>query len=110
MLKWVVTRGLGQALGHRSSAKCIRFLAIKGGENINSRTALSSAPILLAVKYQSVEALEVLIQVGADANAPGNDALYPIQAAPYSTEIARLLISSGADVDKRFDNMSPYTS
>ncbi|GAB1312076.1 hypothetical protein MFIFM68171_02286 [Madurella fahalii] len=97
-----------QAFGHRSSAKYIRFLASKGAEDMNSRTALSSTPILLAVEAQSVEALEAaLIQAGADANAPGNDNLYPIQAASYGAEIARLLISSGADVDKRFDNMPP---
>ncbi|XP_076451719.1 E3 ubiquitin-protein ligase MIB2-like isoform X2 [Babylonia areolata] len=99
-------------------ADCVRLLVLQGSANVDARQAGSrSTPLMLAAHKAKLEAVEALLEMGADVNLSDRDADTAFHLAiggkvkgygksaeaeltvAYRVQIANLLISSGAYVD-----------
>ena len=91
----------------------IKRLAI--GAALGAMLALPGAafgdnmPLHEAVKRDNLDAVRLLLELGADVNARDRDGDTPLhEAATWGRpEIARLLLDAGADVNARRDNGDP---
>lgn len=72
-------------------------------EAANIRNGLKATPLHYAAMYGSVEALQFLLEKGADANASNQSGATPLILAAWSFERARLLIEHGATINAATD-------
>ena len=76
---------------------------IKLGAEVNAVDHTGDTALHAAVKSKSIETVRLLLENGADVNAPGNYEYTPLDYATNtrnpSVEIARLLLEQGADVN-----------
>eukprot|EP00755_Sulcionema_specki_P005833 Sspe_Gene.33877::Locus_16489_Transcript_1_1_Confidence_1.000_Length_4034::g.33877::m.33877/K10380/ANK; ankyrin len=65
---------------HTIASQCLRVLA-SAGANLNETDSCGDPPIVVAGKYNRVEAVYELWRLGADLNAPGKDGLGLVHVA-----------------------------
>jgi cytohesin len=83
-------------------------ILISHGANLNAAGIIGCTPLHYAVHGPHTSIVEILLSAGADPGARGPDGAYPppplLTAAIEShTEIARLLLDHGADIEDKFD-------
>ncbi len=79
----------------------LRFLLKSEGENPNQCDETGETPLMLAARKGRVEALQLLIEAGADLDArneAGQTALF-LAVMKEHTEAVRVLIEAGADIN-----------
>jgi ankyrin repeat protein len=79
---------------------------ITAGTDVNTKDAIGTTPLLLAVTKGQKEIVELLIAEGADVNAKMKYGWTPLYFAAFHDykEIAELLIATGADVNAKDDD------
>lgn len=94
---------------------------LQAGHNPNTRAANGSTPLMIAANFGNADMVRLLLEAGADATATrhdGSNALHslacaevlhsPAQAEQKLTEIARMLIQAGANLNQHNnDRLSP---
>ena len=83
----------------RYNRKAIVELLIAKGVDVNSRAAQERTPLnLLTLMTQNVEVARILVQNGADVNAPDSQGTMPLEHAVHQGSLAMidLLLDSGA--------------
>ncbi|HET8824023.1 MAG TPA: ankyrin repeat domain-containing protein, partial [Terriglobales bacterium] len=76
---------------------------VSSREMANVRSGLKATPLHYAAMYGSVEALQFLLEKGADVNASNQSGATPLILAAWSFERARLLVEHGATVNAATD-------
>jgi ankyrin repeat protein len=79
-------------------AKAIQL--IQEGSDIHVKNRHGETPLHLACHYQP-SLVERLVKAGADVNAGNHEGITPLTYAAHDPDIARYLISQGADVHAR---------
>jgi cytohesin len=103
--------GLAPSLGGPSGASVAAVLATSGAD-VNARSASGLTPLIAAVLRREARWVEVLLRAGAHASMPGPRLWTPLHyaAAKGLPEIARLLLSAGADIGALTeDGSSPHS-
>lgn len=92
------------AAARHNSKESIRHL-VRAGADVNARSMDGDTPLMLAVVYQSVDAVKELVSLGTkvDLNKVREDGSTAAEmaAALGDREIALLLARAGADLDKK---------
>ncbi|KAF8248974.1 ankyrin [Wilcoxina mikolae CBS 423.85] len=92
----------------------IRMLLEKGA-NIETKDSNGYTPLIDAINWKYVKAVETLLEYGADVNTTEQMGISALHiAAVSSVECAKLLVNHGADRDAYADysvhGRSPYTA
>src|SRR5260370_38955975 len=69
--------------------------------NANLKDQKESTPLMYAAAFGSVDAMKILLDAGADANAQNALSVSPLLWCAGDLEKVRLLVSKGADVNAR---------
>jgi ankyrin repeat protein len=77
---------------------------VQSREAANVCNGLKATPLHYASIYGSVEALQFLLDIGADPNAANQSGATPLILAAWSVERARLLVEHGARVNVATDH------
>lgn len=87
------------AAAHEGNADEIRKLAAAGG-NLDAQDLYGWTAIRYAVRSNHIEAVKVLLELGADVNKASSTGRTPLMSAAGNQleEVAELLVSSGADI------------
>jgi ankyrin repeat protein len=80
----------------------IRFLLGKGAQ-VEVRDSEGRTPLYLSVKFEKEDAVELLLENGADACAGTTSGKSPLHEAVRTAKILKQLLAHGADPDKNAD-------
>lgn len=103
-----ITTPLHTAVKENAASEAIIRL-IKSGASVDAKNEDNLTPLMLAVQYKNIPAVQVLLQHGARASAPNDAGLTALHLAVHAPEVMKLLLEQKSLVDPRAEGRTPLS-
>lgn len=83
----------------KNGSKDLVSCLIRRNADVNRPNKVEDKPVYVAARHGHAEVLQLLLDAGADVNVYTSDGWGPLHIARDSSEVARVLLKNGADVN-----------